>query len=264
MEQPAEFAYNRFILAFAPALEPPMPLLDHFHPPLKGNRHWEGFHSGWAYEMASALNLRLRPHGYFAEPQVTLASGIEIDVASFEGEGAETPDSGNGAVAVAAPSWAPPQAAMLMPTTLPDDIEVQVFQIEGGAKLVAAVELVSPGNKDRPESRRDFAVKCAAYLKRGIGVVIVDIVTSRHVNLHNELVRLLGQPGSFELSPETSLYAVSYRTTAHQGVGQTEIWPFPLVVSQPLPTVPLALCGGPTLPLDLEATYEETRAGLGL
>ena len=32
-------------------------LLDHFHPPLKGLRHWEAFHSGWANTLATELNL---------------------------------------------------------------------------------------------------------------------------------------------------------------------------------------------------------------
>ena len=25
-----------------------MPLLDHFHPPLSDERHWESFHAAWA------------------------------------------------------------------------------------------------------------------------------------------------------------------------------------------------------------------------
>jgi len=44
---------------------------------------------------------------------------------------------------------------------------------------VAAIELVSPGNKDRPETCRLFAAKCVAYLTRGIGLVVIDIVTER-------------------------------------------------------------------------------------
>ncbi|MFL5339345.1 MAG: DUF4058 family protein [Gemmataceae bacterium] len=244
-----------------------MPLLDHFHAPLKGSRHWEGFHAGWAYEMARAFNRRTRGQRYFAEPQVTVTGGIEIDVANFEsaeGENGETSTSGNGAVAVAAPAWAPPKTALVMATTLPDDIEVQIYKEEGGARLVAAIELVSPGNKDRPESRRDFVAKCSAYLQRGIGLVIVDVVTDRHANLHNELVRFLGQADSLEMSPEAPIYVVSYRTQANRGVSQTEIWPYALAVGQGLPVVPLSLRDGPTLPLELESTYTEARTGLGL
>ena len=35
--------------------------------------------------------------------------------------------------------------------------------------ISGAIELASPGNKDRPETRRAFAAKCASYLARGIG-----------------------------------------------------------------------------------------------
>ena len=40
-----------------------MPLLDHFHPPLKGARHWESFHGSWAYEMMGTLNSGVLPNG---------------------------------------------------------------------------------------------------------------------------------------------------------------------------------------------------------
>jgi hypothetical protein len=33
-----------------------MPLLDHFHPPWRGLRHWEGFHQTWAANSARHLN----------------------------------------------------------------------------------------------------------------------------------------------------------------------------------------------------------------
>jgi hypothetical protein len=39
-----------------------------------------------------------------------------------------------------------------------------------------------------------------------------------------------------------------------------EIWPVPIAVGQTLPILPLALRGGPTVPLDLESTYTEARA----
>ena len=39
---------------------------------------------------------------------------------------------------------------------------------------------------------------------------------------------------------------------------QYAIWLEPLAVGQPLPTMPLALCGVAVVPLDLEATYLRT------
>lgn len=40
-------------------------LLDHFHAPLDNERHWTGFHSAWATNLAVDLN-RLLPDGWFA------------------------------------------------------------------------------------------------------------------------------------------------------------------------------------------------------
>ena len=236
-----------------------MPLLDHFRGDLRDRRHWESFHSAWASEIMARLNQKVLPDGYFAEATVTLSGRIEVDVASFEEERLHAgPDpSGNGGVAVE--TWAPPVTTLLMPAIFPDDIEVQVFSSSGGPTLVAAIELVSPGNKDRPEARRAFAAKCAAYLQRGIGLVIVDIVTERQANLHDELVTLLGQPETFLFPFDSVLYAVAYRPARREKNNFIELWPHALVVGQPLPTVALALRRGPTLPLELETTYTATR-----
>ena len=63
-----------------------MPLLDHFHPPLLGARHWESFHARWAGALADRLNQDWLPKGYFAEIQVHVGGRIEVDVGAFEVE----------------------------------------------------------------------------------------------------------------------------------------------------------------------------------
>ena len=93
-----------------------------------------------------------------------------------------------------------------------------------------------------------------------IGLVIVDIVTGRQANLHDELVRLLEQPEIFRITPDTPLYSVAYRPVRRDpGGDQVELWPIPLAIGQTLPIMPLALRGAMTVPLDLEATYVEAR-----
>ena len=62
---------------------------------------------------------------------------------------------------------------MVMPALFPDSVEVLVYNMESGYTLVAAVELVSPGNKDRPEAGTSFAAKCATYLREGVGLLTV-------------------------------------------------------------------------------------------
>jgi uncharacterized protein DUF4058 len=237
-----------------------MPLLDHFHDPVFSSHPWESFHAAWAAEIMAWLNQRL-PRRYFATMYTHLGLEIAADVAEFELDPSPDDDlpngSGNGGVAVEI--WAPPKTALAMPAVYPDDLEVRVHDAERDRKVVAVVELVSPGNKDRPETRRAFAAKCAAYLQHGIGVVTVDIVTSRHFNVHNELVRLLGLREPFLMAEEVALYAVAYRPARRGDVDQIDLWQIPLAVGGALPLLPLALRGRRAVPLDLEATYTETR-----
>jgi Protein of unknown function (DUF4058) len=195
------------------------------------------------------------PANCFAAAQVHVGSRVEIDVATFEHEREESPapPAGGG---VALQSWAPATTALVMPIVFPDEVEIQVFRRSGGATLVGAIELVSPGNKDRIETRRGFAGKCAAYLQQGIGLVVVDIVTERQANLHDELIELLKKPATFAFPPGAEMYAVAYRPSRQAAGDQIEMWPAPLSVGQSLPTLPLALRGVATVPVDLEGTYQ--------
>lgn len=236
-----------------------MPLLDHFRPPLSDLRHWESFHSVWANCVAEALNKGLLPLEYFAEVEVTLGSGIEVDVATFESGSQARRASVPSATAVLPRTWAPGAPAMVLPAVFPDRIEVLVFQSEAGPRLVGALELVSPGNKDRPEARRAFAAKCSSYLQRGIGLVVVDVVTSRRANLHNELVHLLAGEGH-PAGPEGVLYATAYRPVRRDAREEVEVWHETLTLGGKLPEMPLFLDKGLCLPIDLQTTYAEARA----
>jgi hypothetical protein len=237
-----------------------MPLLDHFHAPLYPTRSWESFHSRWAALIADHLDSTL-PDRYFAEVQTHLGTRVEADVAEFEQTDGQQPQ-GNGAAGgagTAVQTWAPPAAAVVLAGVFPDEFEVRILDERDDARLVGVVELVSPGNTDREDARRAFAAKCSTYLQRGVGVVVVDIVTGRHFNLHEGVVELV-QPGAASgLAEEVWLYAVAYRPLRRGQANQIDVWPAPLAVGQPLPTLPLALRGGPVLPLDLEALYTEAR-----
>jgi hypothetical protein len=239
-----------------------MPLLDHFHPPLSIRRHWESFHAHWAVATAERLDQDLPPGQYFAEAQVHVGGRVEVDTAAFE-YGSEKalddePENSSSSVATAlAPSvvWTPPEPALQIPAIYPDMIETLIYSTEAGPTLVGAVEFVSPGNKDRPEARRAFAAKVASYLQEGIGVVVVDIVTNRRANLHNELIALLDLGEPYRMPEDPILYATAYRPFRRPALEATDVWLAGLAVGQPLPTLPLALRRGPCLPIDLESTY---------
>ena len=229
-----------------------MPLLDHFRPPLSQRRHWDSFHGAWAEAMAQHLNQLLLPENFVAEARVKLGGQVEIDVGTFA-EGGSSSASGPG-IAL----WAPPQpsAAALLDFEAPDVFEVQILQEEGGPRLVAAIELVSPANKDQPSDRRMFAVKCASYLQSGVSVMVVDVVTERAGNLHVELLQLLQAPVSTPGQGNQDLYAAAYRTVAGSQGLSFETWAETLNLSHALPTLPLWNMPDLGLPMDLEMTYQ--------
>jgi hypothetical protein len=237
-----------------------VPLLDHFHPPLYPRYPWESFHGYWAASIGGYLNRHL-PRRYMALIQTHLGSQIEADVAEFErpADADDEPSTNGPGGGVAVQTYAPPAATMAAPAVYPDDLEVQVRDVRDDYRLVAVVELVSPRNKDRPDARRAFAAKCAAYLQRGVGVVTADTVTTRQANMHNELARLLEWDERLQMPAEVWLAAVAYRPARRDGANEIDMWTVPLTISGVLPVLPLALLGARAVPLDLEATYTEAR-----
>ncbi len=233
-----------------------MPLLDHFHPPLHGPRRWEGFHHAWATVIAQHLNQETLPPDYFAEPEISIGPELEIDVATLE---LTRPDRAGTGTATAV--WSPPRPPIAVKVDFArlDSYEIRVYQNLGGAELRAAVELVSPANKDRAGSRRTFAAKCAGYLKHGIAVVIVDIVTARTANLHEELFDTLGvKSRRAAWRSSTGLYAVAYRAVTVRKAPRVESWPEPLALGEALPVLPLWLTLDLCVPLHLEESYLAT------
>jgi hypothetical protein len=230
-----------------------MPLLDHFRPPLSQRRHCDSFHGAWAEAMTQHLNQLLLPEHFVAEARVKLGGQVEIDVGGFTEE-ATASGSPSGGVAV----WAPPQPAAitLLDFPAPDIFEVQIVHEEGGPRLVAAIELVSPANKDRPSHRRMFVVKCASYLQSGISLMVVDVVTERAGNLHAELLELLGAEVRTPGQESHDLYATAYRTVASSQGPALETWAEVLFPGQSLPTLPLWILPDLGLPMDLELTYQ--------
>ena len=226
-----------------------MPLLDHFHPPLSRTHPWRGFHGAWAAAMARLLNAGVLPPGYYAVPFLDRDGPIEIDVAALhEGE----LESGGG---VLPQPWAPPEPGLAVAVEWPpaDDVRVEVRTDDGDPQLAAAIELVSPRNKDRPRAREAFAAKCADHLRHGCGLVVVDVVTTRRADLRGDLLAVLGVE-----SPDAGpgvLSVGSYRPVNRDGDGQLLGWPVALEIGRPLPTVPLWLGADVPVPLDLEVSY---------
>jgi uncharacterized protein DUF4058 len=232
-----------------------MPLLDHFHPPLFPRRSWENFHGGWIFQLVGQLNMRPLPYGFLAEGDVHIGIRVAADVAAFE-EDNPSGERSNGAVATEV--WAPPRPLLALRVDFSklETFEIRIYDQDRARTLVAAVELVSPGNKDRPESRRAFLDKCATYLREGISVIIVDVVTSRQHNFHADLMELFHSDEAAMRAVTSDLYAVAYRVHVVGQQTQLEAWPIALALGASLPTMPLWLTESLCIPLDLEAGYQ--------
>ena len=133
-----------------------MPLRDHFRPPVTLRHSWDELHGGWPMKIVESLLPNLPPD-YVAAPQIHLGGGVEIDVATFEHDRSDPSAwaakgaTGSPAVAV----WEATEPTLRVETDLPDpdEYEVRVYDVTRGRRLVAAIELVSPSNKDRNRSR---------------------------------------------------------------------------------------------------------------
>lgn len=235
-----------------------MPLRDHFHPPISKRSSWEGFHGGWPMRIVEDLAPRL-PEGFVAEPRVHLGSFYEIDVCAFEHDAQGTRDSQPTAYRnIATSIEASPEPTLTIDADFPEQYayEVLIFDVERERRLVAAVEIVSPANKDRPESRQLFVGKCYNLLRQDVSVSIIDLVTIRQFNLYTDLLVLLGHRDLAMTSPST--YAVTCRKGSVGRGSKVDSWFQPLVIGQPLPSLPVWLSETQRVSLDLEASYEET------
>ncbi len=235
-----------------------MSLRDHFRPPLADHFNWEGLHGAWPTYMIQHLN-RVLPAEYVAEPRVHLGSRFEVDIGTFETEASEvsTPQEAgtNGTVA----AWSPDAPVLTIETDLvePSEYEVLVYDATRARRLVAAIEIVSPSNKDRPEHRRAFVAKCAALLQQQVSVSIVDIVTIRSFNLFADLMELIDRPDPAFGADAPDLYAVTCRGRRSGNRSYLDVCPFALKLGEALPTLPVWLSEEVKIPLDLQASYED-------
>jgi hypothetical protein len=106
------------------------------------------------------------------------------------------------------------------------------------------------------ENCESFLAKCAVYLQQGVGLVVVDVVTTRTANLHKGLLSRFD--AELPRGHAADLYAGAYRPVERNEQASLDIWHEGLAVGGSLPTMPLWLLGGLCLPADLDSTYERT------
>ncbi|MDA1231483.1 MAG: DUF4058 family protein [Planctomycetota bacterium] len=142
------------------------------------------FHHAWIEEIKRALNTGLLPSDYYAlAEQRTAGYGpdvLALQVDLGDEDSSDPPDHGNGGLMVATPKVA---------LTAETDMgfyrrkqNVVAVRHVSDDRVVALVEVVSPGNKSSRAALRSFVEKTAQRLDQRIHLLILD----------------LHQPGSFD------------------------------------------------------------------
>jgi hypothetical protein len=215
----------------------------------------------WPATMVQRL-VPLLPPEYTAEPRAQVGRFYEVDIGAFEddepkSDGLTSRRNSNG---IATATVVFPEPTLTLDADLGDqyEYEVLVYDQSQARTLVAAVEFVSPGNKDRSETRRAFVAKCVALLQKGVCVSIVDLVTTRSFNLYTDLLALIDKSDpAFSPNPPP-IYAVTCRPRKAEPNAKLDLWAYPLVVGQPLPPLPIWLTEDQRVMLDLDGSYEDT------
>jgi hypothetical protein len=99
--------------------------------------------------------------------------------------------------------------------------------------------------------------KCETYLRQGISLVVVDVVTTRRANFHEELLTSLVDNYAIDQAIDP-LYAAAYHPIRLHEQSQLDIWYQTFDIGAVLPTLPLWLGADLCVPLILQETYEQT------
>src|SRR5215210_2566966 len=137
---------------------------------------WEGMHHLWITELLRWVKPRL-PAGYRAY----IGSAPLLAV----GAPAERPDVGVREWS-AGPTTGPEGPVSALPADtarVEPDVEVAVATLDPGTalfverhgRLVAAVEWISPRNKDRPVSRTTYLSRYLGYLLEAVHLLLIDV-----------------------------------------------------------------------------------------
>ena len=234
---------------------------------------FHSFHLGWLAEINKTLNRRVLPPGFYSQSErkfgAVSAAENEADVLTLETPVDGTPWTGgewSGDPGGTALLEAPPVAAVE-----PDLAELSEEEhyarkqsrlaIKRGVdhRIVALIEIVSPGNKDRPGSMERFVTKAVEAMEDGIHLVMIDLLPpgpADPAGMHGAVLTALGR--TYDPPAGKPLVAAAFRCG--------EAWRAfaePLAVGDPLPTVPLFLTPRHHVPLPLGPSYAEARGAMG-
>ena len=210
------------------------------------------FHTCWVAELAKALNDGVLPPDYYALAE-QVAGGVIPDVLTLQtaAPGEDEPEP-TGGLAVAVQ---PPKARFS--ATFETDLYAErsrtvVIRHSSGDRVIAMIEIVSPGNKATRHALESFVDKAYSALKAGCHLLVVDLFPPGPRDpqgIHGALAEEFGETG-FTLPADKPLVLASY------SAGELKrYYVEPLAVGDALPEMPLFLTADVYVPVPLETTY---------
>jgi len=217
------------------------------------------FHGTWMVEIKKALNSGVLPPDYYAlSEQIT--GGLGPDVLTLQKPNAEeiSLDDPRGGITVAT---APPKVRFHARAEL--DLYAAkarrlVIRHRSNHRVIAMLEIVSPGNKNNRHGLRAFVEKALAALRAGIHLLIVDLFPPGprdpqgiHKAIWDELIE-----NEFTLPQDKPLTLAAYSADQFP-----EYYVEPVAVGDTLPEMPLFLAPDIYVQTPLEATYRSAWEG---
>ncbi len=213
------------------------------------------FHHAWIEEIKRSLNRGLLPPDHYALAE-QYAGAYGPDVLTLEGPtelSTGWPDHPSGGVALADVR---PKVAFRARTE--DEFYVakakrMAIRHVSDHRVIAVVEIVSPGNKNAAGPIRTFVEKAAEVLRGGVHLMVIDLFPPgpRDPRGIQHLIWEEFDASAFVLPPERQLTVGAY-------IGGTAKQAFiePMAIGAPLADMPLFLSPEIDIPLPLEATYQ--------
>lgn len=219
------------------------------------------FHHSWIEEIKRALNNGILPSHYYALAE-QIAGDFGPDVLTLEnGTNGEEPER-DGRRGLIAGAEAPPRVLFTAETEMCQYVRKQstvVVRHSSGDRIVALIEVVSPGNKASRYALDTFVEKAAEILNRGYHLLVLDLHPPgpRDPNgIHGAIWSEL-ESDAYRQPAEKPLTLASYASGLLK-----RAYIQPVAVGEPLPDMPLFLEPGGYVEVPLEATYRAGFEGL--
>jgi hypothetical protein len=219
------------------------------------------FHSLWIPEISNALNHGILPPDHYAMAEQA-AGDVDPDVLALRiggsnGEPSSTEPQGTTAVATMPPH-------VRFTAAYETDLYALkqrhlVIRHASDDRIIALVEILSPGNKSCLRDFRVFLEKAVAALAQGYHLLLIDLQppTSRDPNgIHGALWTEIAED-NYVAPPDKPLTLVAY-TAGRPKRAYIE----PIAVGDSLPDMPLFLTSCAYVNVPLEATYQAAWSGV--